>query len=91
MSIDETLELIPEIIERQGRIEACLDRLNRNQTIPRLLVDEEVMEILRIKKSTLYRLVSSGELTVTKAGGNKFDPKDVQAYIQRSKKGRQKG
>lgn len=90
MSIDETLALIPEIIERQDRIQASLDRLHRNQTVPRLLVDDEVMEILRIQKSTLYKLVSKGELTVVKAGGNKFDPEDVAAYIQRSKKGGRK-
>lgn len=53
---------------------------------PDALTPVEVAALLRIAKNTVYELVKRGELTAYRAGKKmRFDPRDVQNYINRGK------
>jgi excisionase family DNA binding protein len=55
--------------------------------IQKLLTVIETCEVLRISRSKLYHLVEDGELKPVKIGKKVlFDEKDLQKFIERSKK-----
>ena len=52
--------------------------------LPRLLTVGDVADVLGINERSVRRLVARGELTRIRIGGSvRFDPRDVQALIQR--------
>jgi excisionase family DNA binding protein len=57
-------------------------------SIEKLLTVEDVMANLRISRPTLYRLLKSGHLISVRIGKRTlFDPTDIRAFIEISKKG----
>lgn len=52
-----------------------------------LLTKKDVEELLAIKERTINNLMANGELPYIKIGkAVRFDPKDVEAFIQRQKR-----
>jgi excisionase family DNA binding protein len=55
-----------------------------HSTLPTLMTFREVMEVLRVSRSTVYRLVWSGALVAYKISNSwRFIPDDVQACLKR--------
>jgi excisionase family DNA binding protein len=55
--------------------------------VSELWTAEEVAERLRLNIATVYRLARRGDLVAVRIGTRRlFDPKDVAAFIERSKK-----
>ncbi len=67
--------------------------MNNNETqkdkgLSRMLTTKEVLEILRISRSTLYRYMEQGQLKAYKFGGKdlKFKESDIKAFIEAHEK-----
>ena len=49
----------------------------------RLMIFEETMEYLRLKKSTLYRLVQTGQIPASKVGGQwRFKKEEIDRWLR---------
>jgi excisionase family DNA binding protein len=56
--------------------------------LDKLLTVEDVMDILRISRPTLYRLLKSGSLIPVRIGKRTlFDPTDIRSFVEASKRG----
>ncbi len=50
-----------------------------------LLTIDEVCDLLKVKKSYIYRLTSTNKIPYYKVGGLKFKLSDVERWLQRNK------
>lgn len=91
MSLDEAISLLPEMQKEIRELKTMVKQIQDHQSVPTLLTQDQVTEMFGIKRSTLYKWVSDGRITVVKAGGNRFDSRDIELFIERRKrKGRDK-
>lgn len=60
----------------------------RDRGLSKMLTTKEVLVILRISRSTLYRYLERGELKVYKFGGKdlKFKESEIKAFIEAHEK-----
>lgn len=86
MSLDEAISLLPEILKELKEQKTMIKQMQDQRSVPTLLTDDQVAEIFGIKKSTLYKWVCAGRITVVKAGGNRFDSKDIERFIESQKR-----
>lgn len=92
MTLDDAVRAIPEILERQERIEDQLYRLNsilsqQHVTPPRkYLTADEAADYLNIAIGTLYNLHKQGK--IPQAGSRRYDIADLDEYMQAAKDGK---
>ncbi len=56
---------------------------NRNKDIPEMLTVKEVLKILKISRTTLYRMIEKGELKVYRFGRSiRVKQDDLRAFIE---------
>lgn len=56
------------------------------KVLPEFLTLEEVAKVLRVAKSTMYRIVSQRQIPFFKIGRHiRFDPKDILEYLKKSR------
>ncbi len=59
-------------------------KANDEESVEQLLTMEEVMRSLRVSRSKLYLMATTGELRALRAGRNlRFRKRDVQALIEK--------
>lgn len=84
MTIDETLRIIPQILNGLQKQNELLRQLIREEQVPLLLSEEEAAKVLGIARSTLRKWVCEKRITVVKAGGNKFLSDDLQKFVKKN-------
>ncbi len=64
---------------------------NVTQNLEKLLTVQDVMDILRISRPTLYRMLKTGGLRPVRIGKRTlFDPVDIRGLIEEAKRGAQR-
>ena len=84
-TLDSAIRTIPKIQAELLEIKRLLQDLINDKATPELLTLDEAAAVLRIARTTLLNWVSQRKITVVKAGGNKFDPEDLQAFIRKNR------
>lgn len=59
----------------------------QNKGLPKMLTTKEVMQVLRIGRTTLYRYMEKGKLRAYKYGRDlRFKESDIKAFIETHEK-----
>ena len=57
--------------------------MNNGSTLNKLITPDELAEILRISKASVYRLIDGRRLPFYKVGGSiRFKNKDIEEYLE---------
>ena len=91
ISLDQAIKSLPQIQADIRELKALMQDLIKKEVTPNLLTLDEAAKVLGIARTTLLNWVSQRKITVVKAGGNKFDPEDLAAFIRKNRiRGRRK-
>jgi len=59
----------------------------KNKGLPKMMITKEVLETLRIGRTTLYRYIEQGKLRAYKYGRDlRFKESDIKAFIEAHEK-----